>query len=194
VDFTQNDVLVVSWSGSSSSSLHWRLVEKDGKVKVVLWIHTPQPHLSDLRFRTDLVVIPKGTTWEFGPDPEPKFPGVKILLDNSESVGGPDTRARLKGMKAALADLEAGKLKLKSFPLADPAWQGRYVALLKQKYGVTYEVFTGYALDTTLAELRGYNAVMRMEIEHRFGEGVLAKLQKQVIDEFARKTGPVPAR
>jgi hypothetical protein len=180
----------VSWSGSSSNSLHWRVERDNGKFKVMLWIHTPQPHLTDLRWRDDLVVIPKGATWVFGPDPEL----IKLLLDNSESVGGPDTRARLRGMKAALADLEAGKLKLKSFPLADPAWQGRYVALLKEKYGVAYEVFTGYALDTTLAELGGYNAVMQMEIEHRFGEGALAKLQKQVTDEFVRKTGPVPAR
>src|SRR5258707_1475043 len=42
---------------------------------------------------------------------------------------------RLKGMKAAVADIEAGKLKLKYPPLPDPVWQERYVELLKKEGG-----------------------------------------------------------
>src|SRR5438445_13186180 len=49
---------------------------------------------------------------------------------------------RLKGMKAAVADIEAGKLKLKSPPLPDPPWHGPYVKLLKKECGVEWEMVT----------------------------------------------------
>jgi hypothetical protein len=91
---------------------------------------------------------------------------------------------RLKGMKAAVADIEAGKLKVKSRPLPDPAWHGRYVKLLKKECGVEWEMVTDKFEDKLVAEMGGYNDVMRVEIEHRFGWGILGKLAKRAEAEF----------
>jgi hypothetical protein len=84
---------------------------------------------------------------------------------------------RLKGMKAAVVDIEAGKLKLKYPPLPAPVWQGRYVDLLKKECGVEWE--TVRAAADLIAEMGGYDDVMIVEIEHRFGKGILEKLQKK---------------
>ena len=93
---------------------------------------------------------------------------------------------RLKGMKAAIADIEARKLKQKSFPLPDPVWQERYVELLKKECGVEWETVTDEAAAKLIAEVRGYNDVMRVEIEHRFGRDILEKLQKKAEAEFRK--------
>ena len=90
---------------------------------------------------------------------------------------------RLKGMKAAVADIEAGKLKLKSPPLPDPPWHGPYVKLLKKECGVEWEMVTD-KFDKLIPKMGGYNDVMRVEIEHRFGYGILGKLQKRAEAEY----------
>jgi hypothetical protein len=46
---------------------------------------------------------------------------------------------RLTGMKAAIAEIEAGKLKQQSWALPDPPWHRRYVELLSQECGVEWE-------------------------------------------------------
>jgi hypothetical protein len=94
--------------------------------------------------------------------------------------------ARLKGMKAALADIEAGNLKLKSFPLPDPAWHGHYVELLRKECGVIWETVTDKATDARIAEMGGYNDVMRVEIEFRFERGILEKLTDRAKEEHAK--------
>jgi hypothetical protein len=66
VDFSREKVLWVTWRGSSSSSLRFRTVEENGKVKVVLWTHTSSPALMDLRMHGRLIVMPKDAAWEFG--------------------------------------------------------------------------------------------------------------------------------
>jgi hypothetical protein len=93
---------------------------------------------------------------------------------------------RLKGMRAAVADIEAGKLKQKSFPLPDPAWHGRYVELLKKECGVDWETVRGEATPKRIAEVGGYDDVMRVEIEHRFGRDILERLQKRAEAEFRK--------
>ena len=96
--------------------------------------------------------------------------------------------ARVKGMKAAVADIEAGKLKQKSFPLPDPVWHGRYVELLKNECGVEWEPVTDKATDELIASMRGYNDVMLVEIEYRFGQGILNKLNdKAKAEHFKSK-------
>lgn len=96
--------------------------------------------------------------------------------------------ARLKGMKEALADIEKGQLKQKEFPLPDPAWFGDYLELLKKKCGVdwvTVEIGSADPKDPR-AEIDGYNDIMRVEIEHRFGKDILQKLRKQAESEFLK--------
>jgi hypothetical protein len=47
-----------------------------------------------------------------------------------EPAKGKPSPDRLKGMKAALADIEAGRLKLKIAPFSDAKLQSKYTALL----------------------------------------------------------------
>lgn len=95
---------------------------------------------------------------------------------------------RLKGMKAAVADLEKGKLKLRSLPLPDAAWQQQYIDLLRSEYGVAWET-TDDVSEPLGRELLGYNDVMRAEIEHRFGQDALQTLQKKAEADFRKASG-----
>jgi hypothetical protein len=86
--------------------------------------------------------------------------------------------ARLKGMKDAIADLEMGILKQRHPPYPDAPQHRAYFNALKKNYGVAVEVVD----DKNKAqreERGGYNDVMRVEIEHRFGRGILDKLRKE---------------
>ena len=114
--------------------------------------------------------------------PAPACPGPP-RAEQDQKQPNPD---RLRGMKAAVADIEAGKLKLKPFPLPDPPWHGRYVELLKKEYGVEWERVTDKAAAKLIAEMGGYNDVMLVEIEHRFGRAVLEKLQKKAEAEYRK--------
>lgn len=112
-------------------------------------------------------------------------PGTNTLADQPKagSDKGKPNPARLKGMKAAIADIEKGLLKQKEFPLPDPAWFGKYTELLKSECGVDWEVVDPKNYKEGRAELDGYNDVMRTEIEHRFERGIFDKLQKKAKGE-----------
>lgn len=82
---------------------------------------------------------------------------------------------RVKGMKAAIADIEAGKLILRWPPLPDSLEVVNYKELLKKECGVESVVIdqTAWQKDGD-----GYNDVMEAEIEYRFGKGTLERLRK----------------
>jgi hypothetical protein len=87
---------------------------------------------------------------------------------------------RLTGMKAAVADIAAGKLKQKFPPFPDSPQQRNYTELLKQECGVESQVVGGYRGPGKVGdEMKGYNDVMRVEIEYRFGAGILDRLWKK---------------
>jgi hypothetical protein len=87
---------------------------------------------------------------------------------------------RLSGMKTAVADIAAGKLKQKFPPFPDSVQQTKYTELLKKECAVDSQVVEG-AVGPGKArdEMNGYNDVMRVEIEYRFGAGTLDKLWKK---------------
>ena len=95
---------------------------------------------------------------------------------------------RVKGMKAAIADIEAGKLKHRSGALPDQPWHRRYVELLNDECGVEWETVTEKPTAKLIAETGGYNDVMRVEIEDRFGRGILDKLGKKAEAEYRKTT------
>jgi hypothetical protein len=95
---------------------------------------------------------------------------------------------RVKGMKAAIADIEAGKLKLRSGALPDPSWHRRYVELLNEECRVDWETVTDKPTAKLIAEMGGYNDVMRVEIEDRFGRAILDKLRKKAEAESRKAT------
>lgn len=112
------------------------------------------------------------------------FGGILVAPVRSEQPKAPDKKKadpdRLKGMKAAIADIEAGKLILKWPPLPDSIEVVDYKALLKKECGVESKV-----LDQSewLKGGEGYNDVMAAEIEYRFGKGTLERLKKKAADK-----------
>jgi hypothetical protein len=87
------------------------------------------------------------------------------------------SQLRLKGMKDALVDLENGLIKQKDYQDRpdSPSWSA-FVKLTKE-YGVVWEKVKRDVV--TQEELGGYNSVMRVEIEHQFGQGIIEKLHKK---------------
>lgn len=81
--------------------------------------------------------------------------GTAAELQQPEPKKTKVNSARVTGMKAAIADIEAGKLKQKSSPLPDPLWHGRYVELLKKECGVEWEMVTEKATDELIAGMGG---------------------------------------
>jgi len=110
-----------------------------------------------------------------------------VSADDLKGGSGTASPARLKGMKAAVADIEKGTLRRREFLLPDPAWFGTYTALLKTECGVVWETVDPENYKNGRAELDGYNDVMRAEVEHRHGKGVLDRLRKQAQDDWERR-------
>jgi hypothetical protein len=90
---------------------------------------------------------------------------------------------REKGAREAKDALAAGVLKLKEYPpLPSPAWQGKYIQLLKERCGVDYEVPQlpkGTSEADFIEEIRGWNGVMEAEIKRKFGDDILQKLREE---------------
>ena len=102
-------------------------------------------------------------------------------------LGKKVNRDRLKGMKSALADIENGVLRQKGLARHYPLWYGDYMSALKDELRVEYEAVNPKDYPDGLAELDGYNDVMRVEIESRFEKGVLTKLKKQAMSVWKEK-------
>jgi hypothetical protein len=139
-----------------------------------------------------LVIPATGTTYRLIRRDEDGKNREVILLEGRASVeakAAPDKKKsdpdRLKGMKAAIADIEAGKLRLKMPPLPSPAWHAAYLELLGKECGVTEELVTEFTGKVGI-ELHGYNDVVTLEIEHRFGKGILEKLHKKAMEEWEK--------
>jgi enamidase len=113
------------------------------------------------------------------------FPFQTFADAPQEKPGKPKSdSARLKGMRDALADIENGVLKQKGFTRPESPASSEYVRLLKKEYGVVVERLPKKAEEASKddqAEVQGYNDLMRAEIEHRFGDGALVKLQVRAI-------------
>jgi hypothetical protein len=66
VDFTKEKVLLVTWTGSSSSWLTFAVKQEKGKVKVMVAIKTANPAFADNRLHGGMIVMPRDAVWEFG--------------------------------------------------------------------------------------------------------------------------------
>jgi hypothetical protein len=88
------------------------------------------------------------------------------------------SEARLKGMRDALADLEKGFVKQKDYnDRPDDLASINFARLMTKECGVNWERMGSQEI--SVEEMGGYNDVMRVEIEHRFGRGICEKLRKQ---------------
>jgi hypothetical protein len=87
--------------------------------------------------------------------------------------------AYLQGHGEALIDLRKGCLRLKTWGLPSP-WRYIYVDLAAKRVGVDTCVTAGCVVDPVReAAWIGYNDVMRMEIDRRYGKGALDKLARE---------------
>jgi hypothetical protein len=88
----------------------------------------------------------------------------------------------VKGSADATCDIGNDALKLKEYPpTPSPAWHEKYVKLLKERCNVEWEVVQGPAVvsEALVQEVAAYNELMRVEVERRFGDGILLKLQNE---------------
>ncbi len=127
------------------------------------------------------------------------FPFQTSADSPQERAGKPKPEARrLKGMHDALADLELGVLKQMGFARPESPAFSEYVRLLKKEYGVAWETLAKKADEAPKddqAELQGYSDLMRAEIEHRFGDGALVKLQIRAFsNDLTRKAEAGPTK
>ena len=104
-------------------------------------------------------------------------------FNSTGTIGGNAATAREKGAREAKDAIAAGVLKLKEYPpLPSPAWQGKYIQLLKERCGVDYEVPQlpkGISEADFIEEIRGWNGVMEAEIKKKFGDDILQKLREE---------------
>lgn len=84
---------------------------------------------------------------------------------------GLQSPAAVEGQQEARRDIAAGKLILRAYGLMGPS---AYPKILQEKYGIRLERVAGCVVDANMVAKTGaYNAVMKAEIEKRFGRGVL---------------------
>ena len=103
-----------------------------------------------------------------------------------------------KGRGEATKAIAAGTLVLKEYPpLPSPAEHGEYITLLRERYGVGYEV-PGLPPGATEAdfarEVRGWNEVAEAEVERRHGMGVLQRLRAEARRRWQERANPAAGR
>ena len=107
-----------------------------------------------------------------------------LLADppNTKSARPKVSIMRVQGMKDAVADIEAGEMKWKSIPLPSPPWHGRYIKILREECGVRWENVNDTSKEIR-DQIKGYNDVIRAEVEHRFGRDVISRMHERAKKE-----------
>lgn len=101
------------------------------------------------------------------PESEPERP-VK-------TVDSPESDAYEQGRRAAQAAIERGDLGLETFGYPAPC-RYKYAQILAKDYKVRLHEVAGCVVDSTIVQhARGYNEVMRAEIQRRHGNDVFEK-------------------
>ncbi|MBM3999480.1 MAG: hypothetical protein FJ297_08085 [Planctomycetes bacterium] len=105
-------------------------------------------------------------------------------LEREATSSASTTQAvRGKGAQEATDAIAAGALKLKEYPpLPYPPGYQEYVALLRERCGVEYEVcerLPDVDEAALIRHVREWNAVMEAEIERVYGAGILERLREE---------------
>jgi hypothetical protein len=93
---------------------------------------------------------------------------------------GQAATARARGERAARDDLARGLMKQREYPpLPYSLQQMNFIKLLQSECGVVWEVVNAPTIDTSglREEVEAYNAVMRGEIQRKFGADIFQKLR-----------------
>jgi hypothetical protein len=117
--------------------------------------------------------------------------GLVLALAAGCSAGPAEPSGREKGVRDAQVAIAAGELKVKEYPpLPSPAAHGEYIQLLRERGGIGYEVPTkppGVAESVFVDEVRGWNDTMEVEINRKFGAGILGRLRQQARERWEAK-------
>jgi hypothetical protein len=101
---------------------------------------------------------------------------------------------RETGVKGATDAIAAGALKLKEYPpLPYPPGHQEYVALLRERCRVGYEVPQlppGVAEADFIQEVRGWNEVVEAEIKRKHGAGIFEELHEEARKRWQEKVNP----
>lgn len=130
-----------------------------------------------------LVVFPGcGSSQEPHTDQENPLVARQDVASKVETLSAFDT-----GAAAARLSIEQDRLLLKEYPpLPYPPGQNFYVELLEKECGV--KSIVGKPGDTPeeqfIQQMRGWNSVMRPEIQRRFGEDIFERLQAEAQRQF----------
>jgi hypothetical protein len=108
---------------------------------------------------------------------------LAVALCGCHSLGKKGTTAYLSGQSEARNTLAGGRLELETCGLPSD-WTPGYERLLLERYGIQTRTVAGCIVtDQILDHERGYNEVMRDEIQRRFG----SRIWKETIRD-AQKT------
>lgn len=119
--------------------------------------------------------------------------GADLVLSSSDSPSAQtlgvhvpfyDIRDYADGKREALRDLDAGKLVLKTYGM--PSGSRRtYADIIRSEYGIELWAVAGCVVSQELVEnARGYNEVMMLAIDDRFGAEVLDSASRRAEVEY----------
>lgn len=110
-----------------------------------------------------------------------------VIVLSLLALAGCRARWQHQGRAEARRDLDAGKLRIKTYGRPAP-WAERYYALAKKKLGIEHESIAGSVVDEELVErAEAYNACMMEEINRRFGADALSQLRKEALKEYQKE-------
>lgn len=116
----------------------------------------------------------------------------------SQTAGDQALQGREKGVREATLAIAEGQLKLKEYPpTPSPPGHNEYVALLREKCGVTYKAISHPGFSEELKqEVGGWNEVMEAEIKRKFGEDIFQQLhdeaKKRRESQLSSRSGKQP--
>ena len=101
-----------------------------------------------------------------------------------------------KGKIEATENLKNDKFIFKAWGLSSSklySWESAeeiYNRILKEKYKITFEWVGGCMVDEETAEyVEGYNEVLKVGVEAKYGTGILERVRKQADEEYEIKYG-----
>ena len=96
------------------------------------------------------------------------------------------------GRKQAERDLQQGILVIESYGLPGP-WTAEYESLLAERYHIQLKFIAGCMVGPRESgHAKGYNEVMLREIDKRFGENLLEKVESEIIGKHESQLSERP--
>ena len=123
----------------------------------------------------------------FARQPQPESAASDIVSERGQRYS---ISAYEAGRTQAERDIQQGILATESYGLPGP-WSAEYESLLAERYHIQHKSIAGCVVSPTESgHAKGYNEVMRREIETRFGENLFQRVAAEAIQKHNAKTAP----